>query len=102
FVVVDNTKVNTGLLLSLETGIRGLHPISVPKSNLADELSTLVNDRDVSDLIFELKNGQHFYAHKAILRIRSPFLYKTCKSLHMDDMVDLQQMILYLEEKRQK
>mmetsp|Transcript_10009 Transcript_10009/g.37350 ORF Transcript_10009/g.37350 Transcript_10009/m.37350 type:complete len:925 (+) Transcript_10009:969-3743(+) len=99
----NNAKVNAGLLFSLETEVKGVCPISVPKCSLADDMSTLVNDRDVSDLIFELGNGQHIYAHKSVLRVRSLFLYKmSAKMQHTDDMIDLQQMILHLDEKRKK
>lgn len=102
YYAMNNAKINKGHLFSLETEVKGVSPIHVPKSKLAHNLSTLVNDCDVSDFIFELNDGQHFYAHKAILKVRSPYLFKACIRLNTDDMIDVQGLVSYLEGKRGK
>jgi hypothetical protein len=47
--------------------------IKVPESDLAGDLSTLVNSKAFSDVVFAFDNGTNLYAHKAILASRSRY-----------------------------
>jgi hypothetical protein len=49
-----------------------LHPIGVPPPALVSDFRRLINDKDMSDVIF-IVEGKNVYAHRAILAVRSEY-----------------------------
>lgn len=98
----NNIKVNTGQLFVLETNMKCVPPIFVPSSTLSEDLGTLVNDSDVSDFIFEMPDGQYYYAHKAILQIRCPYLFLCCLKNQNDDIIYFNNLINYIKMRREQ
>jgi hypothetical protein len=49
-----------------------LHPIGVPPPALVSDFRRLINDKDMSDVIF-IVEGKDVYAHRAILAVRSEY-----------------------------
>nr|CAG4708822.1 unnamed protein product [Naegleria fowleri] len=83
----DNTEISTNVY-TLETGIRGIEPIDCGRSTLTTDLSSLIDNEEFSDTILEY-NGQFYHAHKPIIFVRAPLLYRECIKGVANDIVNV-------------
>ena len=72
----DNTVISSNVY-TLETGIRGIDPIDCGRSTLTTDLHTLIDNEEYSDVTLDY-NGQFYFAHKPIIYVRCPLLYREC------------------------